>query len=155
MRIDKERIAALIPHAGAMCLLDEVSSWDATRVSASSRTHRDPKNPLRTAGGLATLSAIEYAAQAMAIHGAVTGSVTGSVTGAITTRPRAGYLVSLRKVVCCAPRLDDLEGDLFVEAEQMMADGASVMYAFSLRIGATEVLSGNATVMLDIEARAR
>jgi len=147
MPIDRERIAELIPHAGAMCLLDEVSSWDATHVSASSRRHRDPKNPLRTAGGLATLSAIEYAAQAMAVHGAL--------AGAVTQRPRAGYLVSLRKVVCAAPRLDDFEGDLFVEAEQMMADGASVMYAFSLRIGETEVLSGNATVMLDIEGSAR
>lgn len=147
MPIDKERIAELIPHAGAMCLLDEVSSWDATHVSASSRRHRDPKNPLRTAGGLATLSAIEYAAQAMALHGAL--------AGAVTARPRAGYLVSLRKVVCAAPRLDDLEGDLFVEAEQMMADGSSVMYAFSLRIGNSEVLSGNATVMLDIEGSAR
>ena len=147
MPIDKERIAELIPHAGAMCLLDEVSSWDATHVSASSRRHRDPKNPLRTAAGLATLSAIEYAAQAMALHGAL--------AGAVTARPRAGYLVSLRKVVCAAPRLDDLEGDLFVEAEQMMADGSSVMYAFSLRIGNSEVLSGNATVMLDIEGSAR
>ena len=147
MPIDKERIAELIPHAGAMCLLDEVSSWDATHVSASSRRHRDPKNPLRTAGGLATLSAIEYAAQAMAVHGAL--------AGAVTARPRAGYLVSLRKVVCGAPRLDDLEGDLFVDAEQMMADGASVMYAFSVRIGESEVLSGNATVMLDIEGGTR
>jgi len=147
MPIDKERIAELIPHAGAMCLLDEVSSWDATHVSASSRTHRDPKNPLRTAGGLATLSAIEYAAQAMAVHGAL--------AGAVAERPRAGYLVSLRKLACAAPRLDDLEGDLFVEAEQMMADGSSVMYAFSLRIGEIEVLSGNATVMLEIEGGAR
>ena len=146
MPIDRERIAELIPHAGAMCLLDEVSSWDATHVRASSRRHRDPKNPLRTAGGLATLSAIEYAAQAMAVHGAL--------AGAVNERPRAGYLVSLRKVVCSAPHLDDLEGDLFVDAEQMMADGASVMYAFSLRIGESEVLSGNATVMLDIEGGA-
>ena len=147
MQIGRDEIAKLIPHAGAMCLLDEVSKWDATHVSASSRRHRDPKNPLRTAGGLATLSAIEYAAQAMAVHGAL--------AGAVTERPRAGYLVSLRKIVCAAPRLDDLEGDLFIEAEQMMADGASVMYAFSLRIGETEVLSGNATVMLDVEGSAR
>ena len=146
MPIDKERIAELIPHAGAMCLLDEVSSWDATHVSASSRRHRDPKNPLRTAGGLATLSAIEYAAQAMAVHGAL--------AGAVNERPRAGYLVSLRKVLCATSRLDDLEGNLYVDAEQVMADGASVMYAFSLRIGESEVLSGNATVMLDIEGGA-
>ena len=141
MPLDKEAIAALIPHAGRMCLLDEVTSWDATRVSAASRGHRDAGNPLRTAGGLATLSAIEYAAQAMAVHGALVGAVSG--------KPRAGYLVSLRNVVCGAPRLDDLEGDLVVEAEQKMADGEHVMYAFSLRVGDSEVLSGSATVVLD------
>ena len=26
-------LAALLPHAGAMCLLDELLSWDTTRVA--------------------------------------------------------------------------------------------------------------------------
>lgn len=141
MPIGKDEIATLIPHAGAMCLLDEVTRWDGTTVSASSRTHRDHANPLRAQGQVSTLSAIEYAVQAMAVHGALAGAVSG--------RPRAGYLVSLRNVVCLAPRLDDLEGDLFVEARQLMGDAGFVIYAFALRIGDCEVLTGNATVMLD------
>jgi predicted hotdog family 3-hydroxylacyl-ACP dehydratase len=144
--LDKSAIAALIPHAGAMCLLDEVTSWDAARVNALCRTHGDTRNPLRTEGGLFTLSAIEYAAQAMAVHGALVGAVSG--------RPRAGYLVSLRNVVCGAARLDGLQGDLVVEAEQLAADGERVMYAFSLRVGDSQVAMGNATVMLDIEGSA-
>jgi predicted hotdog family 3-hydroxylacyl-ACP dehydratase len=141
MPIGKAGIAAMIPHSGRMCLLDEVTSWDANAVSATSRTHRDADNPLRSGGEIPTLSAIEYAAQAMAVHGAL--------VGAVTARPGAGYLVSLRKVVCLASPLDGLEGDLFVEARLIAGDAARVMYAFSMRVGESEVLSGNATVVLD------
>ncbi len=147
MPLNKSAIAALIPHADAMCLLDEVTTWDTARVSALCRTHRNTNNPLRTEGGLFTLSAIEYAAQAMAVHGALVGAVSG--------RPRAGYLISLRNIVCGAPRLDALQGDLVVDAEQIMADGERVMYAFSLRVGDSQVVTGHATVMLDIEGGAR
>ena len=144
MPLGKDEIARLIPHADAMCLLDEVTSWDETGVIAFSRTHRDEANPLRTAGRISTWCAVEYAVQAMAVHGSLVGAVAG--------KPRAGYLVSLRKVVCLAPRIDDLEGDLFIEARQLMGDAERVMYAFSLRIGEREVLSGKATVVLDVES---
>ena len=142
MPIGKDGIAKLIPHAGAMCLLDEVTRWDETSVSASSRTHRDEANPLRAEGRLSTWCAIEYAVQAMAVHGAL--------AGAVAARPRAGYLVSLRNVVCSVPRVDDLEGDLLVEACRLMGDDERVMYAFSIRVGTREVVQGRATVMLDI-----
>jgi predicted hotdog family 3-hydroxylacyl-ACP dehydratase len=119
-----------------------VTRWDETTVSASSRTHRDEANPLRARGELSTWCAIEYAVQAMAVHGAL--------AGAVAARPRAGYLVSLRNVVCSVPRVDDLEGDLLVEACRLMGDDERVMYAFSIRVGTREVVQGRATVMLDI-----
>ena len=40
----------------------------------------------------------------------------GGLAGHIGSRPRAGYLVSLRDVVCRQSRLDTLDGDLIVEA---------------------------------------
>jgi len=123
-----------------------VLHWDDCSVSARSRTHRDVDNPLRSEGYVSTLSAIEYAAQAMAVHGAL--------VGAVSERPLAGYLVSVRKVTCLSPRLDDLEGDLFVEARQLAGDAERVMYSFTLRVGNAEVLSGTATVMLDAKAPA-
>ena len=144
MSIDKARIADLIPHAGAMCLLDEVVSWDAVHIRALSRTHHDGHNPMRSSGQLPAVCGIEYAAQAMALH--------GGLAGAVAVRPRAGYLVSLRDVVCRERRLDDLEGDLIVDAEQLMGDAERVMYRFSVRVGKAEVLSGRATVVLDAEA---
>lgn len=143
MPIGKDRIAALIPHAGAMCLLDEVTRWDETSVSAITRTHRDAASPLRVHGGIPTWCAIECAVQAMAVHGALSGAVEG--------KPRSGYLVSLRNVVCLTPRVDGLDGDLAIEARQLMGDADQVMYAFSLRAGNDEVLRGNAMVILDAE----
>lgn len=141
MLIGRAEIANMIPHTGAMCLLDGVLRWDATSIQCVSRTHGDDNNPLRVDGQLPALCGIEYAAQAMAIHGGLSGIVGG--------KPRAGYLAGLRDVVCFVERLDDLTGDLIVDAEQVMGDASLAIYQFSLRVGATEVLRGRATVALD------
>ena len=141
MLIAREAIAEMIPHAGAMCLLDGVLAWDAERIRCRSDTHRDPRNPLRSDGALAALCGIEYAAQAMAIH--------GKLAGSLERKPKAGYLASLRQVRCRAGRLDELAGDLIVEAERLMGQESHVMYGFRVWIGNVEVLSGRATVVLD------
>ena len=137
----RAQIAGLIPHSGAMCLLDGVVQWDANSILCMSRSHRAVDNPLRTGGRLLAVCGIEYAAQAMAVHGALAGKVAG--------RLRAGYLASLRDVVCRRGRLDDLEGDLVVEAAQVAGDGAHVIYRFRLRVVEVEVLNGQALVVLD------
>lgn len=141
MLVTRAQIAGLIPHSGAMCLLDGVVEWDASRIVCTSCTHRAADNPLRSEEGLPAVCGVEYAAQAMAVH--------GGLAGKVGRRPRAGYLASLRDVVCRRDRLDDLEGDLFVEAEQVAGDGARVIYRFRLRVGEVEVLSGQALVVLD------
>jgi predicted hotdog family 3-hydroxylacyl-ACP dehydratase len=143
MRLTREDIAALIPHAGAMCLLDGVTDWDDTRIRCVSRTHLDAGNPLRSRGRLPAVCGIEYAAQAMAVHGGLAGATRG--------RPRMGLLASLRDVDCSRDRLDDLEGELVVEAERLMGDEANVIYRFSVSVGATEVLAGRAAVVLQAE----
>jgi predicted hotdog family 3-hydroxylacyl-ACP dehydratase len=140
MLLTRERIAGLIPHSGAMCLLDGVLQWDVSRIVCVSRSHRAPDNPLRAEGRLPAVCGVEYAAQAMAVHGGLARPGTG--------RPRVGYLVSLRDVECRRNRIDDLEGDLLVEAERMAGEGAHVSYRFRVRVGEVEVLSGQALVML-------
>lgn len=141
MRLSRTDIARLIPHAGPMCLLDGVLEWDASRIRCVSRSHRDAGNPLRVDGHLPALCGVEYAAQAMAVHGGLAGGARG--------KPRAGYLASLRDVACRRDRLDDLDGDLIVEAEHEAGDGNRVIYRFTLRVGVVEVLSGRAAVVLD------
>jgi len=141
MRLSRNEIARLIPHAGAMCLLDEVVAWDDMRIRCTSRSHLDAGNPLRAGGQLPAVCGIEYAAQAMAVHGGLHGKKEG--------RPRAGYLASLRDVSCRRDRLDDLDGELVIEAERVMGDGDRVIYEFRLSAGGEEILSGRAAVVLD------
>lgn len=69
--IDAHRIRELIPHAGSMCLLQHVIEHDDTSIRCETRSHLDAYNPLRYKGRLSSLCAIEYAAQAMALHGAL------------------------------------------------------------------------------------
>ena len=45
-RLDHAGIEALIPHRGPMCLLDRMTSWDATRIECVAVNHRDPRHPL-------------------------------------------------------------------------------------------------------------
>ncbi|MES1980946.1 MAG: hydroxymyristoyl-ACP dehydratase [Pseudomonadota bacterium] len=124
-----------------MCLLDGVLECDAQRIRCVTRTHLHPDNPLRSAQGLLALCGIEYAAQAMAIH--------GSLSGQIDERPRAGYLASVREVAFHNARLDTLDAELIIEAEKLMGDEARVIYQFRLHAAGREVLSGRATVILD------
>src|SRR5512134_893196 len=134
MLVTRAQIAGLIPHDGSMCLLDGVLQWDASHIVCVSRNHRTADNPLRSNGLLPAVCGVEYAAQAMAVH--------GGLAGKLVRKPRAGYLASLRNVECRRDRLDDLEGDLVVEAERMAGEGAHVIYRFRLRVGDVEILSG-------------
>jgi predicted hotdog family 3-hydroxylacyl-ACP dehydratase len=141
--IERTEIATLIPHAGTMCLLDRVISWDEQRIACRSNAHRDRDNPLRQRGRLGALAAIEFAAQAMAAH--------GRLTGAVGERPRAGIIASLRDITCRCARLDRFEGELAISATQLMSDAHNVMYAFAVSCGAQELVTGRATVVLQAD----
>ncbi|MCW3481314.1 3-hydroxylacyl-ACP dehydratase [Neisseriaceae bacterium JH1-16] len=143
MRLNHEDIARLIPHQGSMCLLAGVDDWDAQCLSACADSHRDPANPLRQHGRLGAACAIEYAAQAMALH--------GTLSSQRTDAPRAGYLVSVREVRLEVATLNDLDADLDIEVEQLMGDDNNRMYRFAVRAAGRPVASGRAAVRLDAD----
>ena len=143
MLAGKADIAKVIPHAGSMCLLDGVLECDAQRIRCISSTHRDPANPMRSGDELPALCGIEYAAQAMAVHGAWDAKYD--------SKPRAGYLAALRDVACTTMRLDDLSDDLIIDAEKVMGDEARVIYQFDIHAGTSRIMSGRATVVLDAD----
>jgi predicted hotdog family 3-hydroxylacyl-ACP dehydratase len=130
-----------------MCLLDAVLSWDATRIECRTSTHRDGDNPLRSHGRLGCACGVEYAAQAMAVHGALVAGRAGA--------PAAGYLVGLRRVLLNVARLDDIETDLLVSGERIDGDATIVLYQFSVHNEVRSFLSGRATVALDAAALTR
>ena len=136
----RAEIARLIPHAGRMCLLDEVAAWDASTIRCLARSHRDPGNPMRASAELPALCGIEYAAQAMAVH--------GRLSAAVPEQPRAGYLASVSDVVCRVQRLDDLDAELVIEAEKLAGDEGRVLYRFALFSSSNQILQGKAAVVL-------
>ncbi len=140
--LDHAGIAARIPHSGRMCLLERLLSWDQASIVCSATSHRDPANPLRDAGELPAPCAIEYAAQAMALHGTL-----GAAPG---TPPTPGFLASVRGVRLLAPRLDLIDGDLLVSAERIAGDAGQALYGFSVRDSdGTLLVEGRATVILN------
>jgi predicted hotdog family 3-hydroxylacyl-ACP dehydratase len=146
MQLDRAWIAGHIPHQGSMCLLDRVDEWDDAHVRCCAVSHRDPANPLRAHGRLGAACGVEYAAQAMAVHGALQALADGS------EKQRRGYLTSVRGVTLNVARLDDLVAELRVEAERLSGDGNTVLYAFALRAEGVTLLAGRAAVVLDAAA---
>ena len=127
-----------------MCLLDAVSEWSGEAITCTASSHTDPANPLRADGRLGAANGIEYAAQAMAIHGALLACNDG--------QPRQGYLTSVRGVTLHAARLDDLAGELIVRAERLSGDANNILYQFSVSHADRCLLAGRAAVVLDASA---
>jgi predicted hotdog family 3-hydroxylacyl-ACP dehydratase len=136
-------IRRLLPHAGRMCLLDELLEWNAEQITCVARTHLASDNPLRREGRLSAVCGIEYAAQVMALHGAL-----HAAQGA--PYPRAGYLASTRDLICRRPFLDGGGAELKVTAQCLLAEGKRVIYAFNITDGVQEVIAGRAAVVLDV-----
>ena len=134
-------IARRIPHQGAMCLLDRVTQWDVTTIVCTASSHRALGNPLRAHGRLGAACGVEYAAQAMAVHGSLLVQANGA--------PRVGYLASVRSVELRVLRLDHLAGDLTITAERITGDANNILYRFTVAADGQTLLTGRATVVLD------
>jgi predicted hotdog family 3-hydroxylacyl-ACP dehydratase len=152
MRLDRAWIERHIPHHGSMCLLDEVVSWDADRISCSSGSHRAADNPLRAGGRLGIACGIEYAAQAMAVHGALAGGAL-EVGSPAAGWPAPGILAGVRGVLFHVLRLDDVPGELICDAVRVAGDRGTALYEFELRSATARLLTGRATVLLDAKKR--
>jgi predicted hotdog family 3-hydroxylacyl-ACP dehydratase len=140
--LDRDGIAARIPHAGRMCLLDTLLSWSDEAVSCRATSHADAANPLRGPAGLHASAAIEYASQAMALHGAL--------AAAPGNAPSAGFLAAARSVTLHVERLDTVDGPIVVKAQRLAASGEQAMYRFALEDGSGRALvDGRATVVLN------
>ena len=131
-------LAALVPHAGSMCLLDEVVSWNEARVICRSASHRRPDHPLRRDGFLPAIHLLEYAAQAPAVHG-------GLVAGAGASP--AKYLAAAREFDLHVTSLDDIQADLHIDAERLLAMGDSTLYRFRVSADGRELATGRLSIV--------
>lgn len=141
--LDQAWIAAHIPHQGRMCLLDTVVDWSDTAIHCRASQHTASDHPLRDQGRLGAAAGIEYAAQAMAVHGAL---LAGDRPG-----PKKGYLTSVRGVQLHVARLDTLPQPLDVRAERLSGDHTLILYRFTVHHAGACVLEGRATVVVDAD----
>lgn len=139
--LDAAQIALLIPHHGNMCLLDSVNTFDANQIHCTAASHRFSNNPLRENDMLHAVCGVEYAAQAMAVHGVLLSKKN-------TSQPRGGRLASVRSVDIFVTRLDTIEENLDVYATLHMNDENSMMYEFTVSTPSQILLQGKATVIL-------
>ena len=127
-----------------MCLLNAVLSWDDRQIVCEATSHALADTPLRAEGRLGAAVGVEYAAQAMAVHGGLL-APAGSA-------PTQGYLTSVRGLNLNVARLDDLPGPLRVTAERLSGDERLILYQFQLHHGERCLLEGRASVVLDAQA---
>ncbi len=125
-----------------MCLLDCVEAWNQQHIRCRASSHRAADNPLHSDSRLGAACGIEYAAQAMAVHGAL-------LAPPDSTRARIGYLVSVRGAKLHVPRLDDIAADLLVEAICITRSENNILYQFSVSAAGRLLLDGRATVVVD------
>lgn len=146
MNISKTELCQLLPHTDAMCLLHEVTAWDADHIACFAINHSDPANPLRHNGRLPAHCAIEYAAQAMAVHGGLATRNGG--------KPRTGFIGSMRDVKLHVQRLDDILAPLEIVAIKQLADANHSLYELRVCAAGRELMTGRAAVFLQRENQA-
>lgn len=131
-------IEKLIPHSGGMSLLNAVQEWDQQRLRCSASSHRDPHNPLRGEACLSSICGIEYAAQGMALHGAL---IDKNNAG------RQGLLISVKDVRFFAQRLDEIAHDLTIDVELLMSDDTMFNYQFRVSANGDTLIEGKAVAL--------
>lgn len=139
--INREQILAMIPHQGAMCLWDEVISWDSEVIVLNAGNHRDPTHPLRSIDGrLRAIHLCEYGAQAMAVHGGLRAQAVGE-------HAKPGFLVALRGVDLHVDHIDQLPGLLQGTATVLIDGEGGWQYQFRIEHDGALLAQGRAAVI--------
>ncbi len=143
MLADRQEITKRLPHAGNMCLLDEVVEIDTGYILCSTRSHKYRDNPLRSRNGLPAAAALEYAAQAMALHAG---------WSEVDTMLRQGVLAAAHDFEMLVERLDDAGEVLLINAERLAGIENGFMYSFRVLDGEHVLARGKATIMYGANA---
>jgi len=130
-----KQLRGLVPHTGSMCLLSRVIAHSEHDIECVARSQMAPDQPLRRDGQLSALHLVEYAAQAVAAHGAL---ISGGV--------QRGMLAAVRGVRLHVDRIDDIEADLEVHATRQMAQANGSLYDFRVHAGGRLLCEGRIAI---------
>lgn len=140
MNAEPLNIETLIPHSGAMSLLNKVVDWNEEYIECRATSHHSENNPLRSHHQLSAVHGIEYANQAIALH--------SRLLNALQPLSKQGVLASLKNVTIKQTRLDTLENELSISAFRLLTSHQGMMYRFAIVAGEIDVMDGSITVML-------
>ena len=144
MTLTRTDIERLVPQRGAMCLLDAALAWDASHIHCRAAAP-GPGHPLARQQAVPAIAAVEYAAQATAVHGALLDPALA---------PRAGLLAKLSEVQLHADAIPRDGGALEVRAERLSHSAAGCLYAFTVACGQRPIASGRLLVAFTAAATA-
>ncbi|MBS0447470.1 MAG: hydroxymyristoyl-ACP dehydratase [Proteobacteria bacterium] len=134
--LTRAHIERRIPHRGTMCLLDSVQHWDATNIVCQADAPGGD-HPLANAHHVPSVAAIEYAAQAAAVHGSLRGDLDA---------PRVGMLAKVTEVELMAGGIDAAGGRLTIRAELLGEVASGCLYAFDVADERTAIARGRLLV---------
>lgn len=120
-QLSRVHFEGLIPHAGAMILIDTVESWTDKHITCRTLSHQQANHPLRLNGVLSAIHLLEYGAQTMAIHG-------GLLSGKILP----GFLAAVRRAHFFIDHLDDVAGELVINAQAELKIQNGAVYQFTI-----------------------
>lgn len=135
---DTKALYRRLPHAGSMCLVDEVIDWDRECIRCGASGHRSADNPLRIAGRLPAICVLEYAAQAFALHGLLIADECGG-------RPPDAAQVFVAVVTTLDLHtgfLDDRDGMLRIDGHVVFRQAGAAVYRFEVRDAAGPIADG-------------
>ena len=138
MQLGHEQLCRMIPHEGSMCLLESVVEWSDEKIVCRSVSQTDHNNPLLSDGNLSAINGVEYAAQAMAVHGALLQQSD--------TPPSVAFLAALRSVNLYCDHLHE-QPELFLSCQRLGGDSNGFIYTFEVSNGDNLLLDGRATVL--------
>ena len=136
MTLDHAGIERCVSHAGSMVLLNAVLHWDATHIVCSAAAP-DAGHPLARDGAVRAVTAAEYAAQAIAVHGALLEHQAA---------PRLAMLAKLSNVELHSACIPTDRGPLAVRAELLSRAAAGCLYDFEVACARQPVATGRLLV---------
>lgn len=139
--LNHNEIEQRLPHSDNMSLLNEIIQFDKQSLTALAISHLDANNPLWQNGRINTVNGIEYAAQAMAVHGSL-------LSEKLSATPLTGYIATVRNIIIKVPQLPIEKTPLLINVEQLMSNEDGFTYQFHISCAQQSLILGRITVFL-------
>ena len=141
--LDAADLYRILPHSDDMRLIARIVEWDENSIRCTATSHRDPANPLRVGDLLPVLCGLEYAAQALALHGVLVANESADMS---LNRERI-FVVIAKNVRCQVDRLDGFDDELEIRGRVVFRQSAAAVYGTEVEAAGRILLEGQLGLM--------